>query len=186
MERSEQLLDDPAPEAEWEVWYRDIFDRECPPSVDVGGRGLVRGLMELWARYLFETVRPGGSEGFSRFHLRCERTHVGIEGDWEGATRLREWVFGTKEHGRKGYVAEGDARLLEIIAATHANLVMTNQRSDQILAVAAASVDRQDFEARLLGLAQRRDRDNPLLTASWSTIGSRKHSGRSGRAKSWL
>ena len=50
MEQDEHPLDDPARETEWEVWYLDTFDRECPPSVDVRGRGLVRGLIELWAR----------------------------------------------------------------------------------------------------------------------------------------
>ena len=47
MRRSEGPLRDPAPEAEWELWYRDTFDMECPPSVDVSGRGLAKGLMEL-------------------------------------------------------------------------------------------------------------------------------------------
>jgi hypothetical protein len=149
MERAEQSPRDPAPEAEWEVWYQDTFDRECPPSVDVSGRGLTRGLMELWARHLFETVRPGGSRGFSRFHLWWKGTHVDIHGDWEGATRLREWVFGAKKHSRKGYVEEGNTRLLEMIAVAHANLILANQPSEQILAAAAAAKDRQDFEARL-------------------------------------
>jgi hypothetical protein len=45
------------------VWYRDTFDRETRPSVDVRGQGLVEGLTELWARHLFETVRHGGGEG---------------------------------------------------------------------------------------------------------------------------
>lgn len=155
MEGREQSLRDPAPEAEWEVWYRDTFDRECPPGVDVSGRGLARGLTELWARYLFETVRPGGSKGFSRFHLRWERAQTNVGGNWKGATRLREWVFGTKEHSRKGYVGEGDARLLEKIAVIHANLILADQPGEQILATAAAAVDRQDFEARLLGLIER-------------------------------
>ena len=66
---------DPAPEAEWQVWYQDTFDRECPPSVDVRGRGLVSGLTELWARHLFETVRPGGDR---------RRAHAGGGGEQGG------------------------------------------------------------------------------------------------------
>jgi hypothetical protein len=155
VERSEQLLRDPGPEAEWQVWYRDTFDRECPPGVDVSGRGLVRGLMELWARNLFETVRPGGSKGFSRFHLWWEGTHTDIEGNWEGAVRLREWVFGTKKHSHKGYIEEGDARLLEKIAVIHANLALADQSCQQVLATAAAAVDRRVFEVQLLGLVER-------------------------------
>jgi hypothetical protein len=148
-------LPDPDPEAEWEVWYRDTFDRECPPSVDVSGRGLVKGLMELWARHLFETVRPGGGRGFSRFHLCWKQTRIDIDGSWKGATRLREWVFGAKEHGYRGYVEEGDTHLLERIAVIHVNLILANQPGEQILAAAAAAIDRQDFEARLSSLTKR-------------------------------
>jgi hypothetical protein len=153
---SEPSPANPAPEAEWEVWYRDTFDRECPPSVDVSGRGLVRGLMELWARHLFETVRPGGGRGFSRFHLRWKPMRsVEIEGDWEGATRLREWVFGSKAHSRKGYVEEGDTGLLEAVSVAHAHLILADRSCEPILATAAAAADRRDFEARLPGLTKR-------------------------------
>ena len=141
-------------ETEWEVWYRDTFDRECPPSVDVSGRGLVKGLMELWARHLFETVRPGGGKGFSRFHIRWEESWAEIDGDWEGATRLREWLFGAKKHSQRGYVEEADTHLLEEIALTHAILISADQTSEQILAAAAAAQDRQDFEKRLSRLTE--------------------------------
>ena len=149
-------LRDPDPDAEWEVWYRDTFDLECPPRVDVNGRALARGLMELWARYLFETVRPGGSKGFSRFHLRWNQTRIiNIEGDWKGATRLREWVFGTEKHSQKGYVEEGDVRLLGKIAVAHANLSLADQSCEQILATAARVAGRKGFEKWLSGLADR-------------------------------
>ena len=144
---------DPVPEAEWGVWYRDTFDRECPPSVDVRGRGLVSGLVELWARHLFETVRPGGAQGFSRFHLRWgQAMFVRVEGSWAGATRLREWVFGAKAHTRRGYVKAGDARLLVKVAVTHARLIVGDQAADQILEAAADAQDRPDFERRLAAL----------------------------------
>jgi hypothetical protein len=159
--KHEQPLSDPIPEVEWEVWYRDMFDRECPPSVDVSGRGLVKGLMELWARHLFETVRPGGNKGFSRFHIRWEGNWAEIGGDWEGATRLREWIFGTKKHTQRGYVEESDTRLLEKIAITHANLISANQTGEQILAAAAAAQDRQDFELRLSGLTGQKPTTEP-------------------------
>jgi hypothetical protein len=169
MKRSKGLPRDPLPEAAWEVWYRDTFDRECPPSVDVRGHGLVKGLVELWARHLFETVRPNGNRGFSRFHLHWEgRRAIAIEGNWQGATRLRQWVFVRKTHSRKGYIKEGDARLLEQIAITHARLLLASQPEEQILAAAAAAADRQDFEARLLDLSdvQLVDEENGLAAAS--------------------
>jgi hypothetical protein len=141
---------DPAPQAEWEVWYRDTFDRECPPSIDARGQGLVQGLKELWARHLFETVRPGGGRGFSRFHLLWKPARaVAIEGDWQGATRLRGWIFGGKQHSRRGYVAEGDARLLSQVVEAHAALLLAERSGAEILAAAAEARDRRDFEQRL-------------------------------------
>ncbi|MFN2227109.1 MAG: hypothetical protein ACK2UY_12395 [Anaerolineae bacterium] len=131
----------------WEVWYRDTFDRDCPPSVDVRGQGLVEGLTELWARHLFEAVRPRGGQGFSRFHLRREPgPPVQIRGDREGATRLRTWVFGGQEHTERSYVEAGDAWLLSQIAAAHAALLGTGRSAEEILATAAQVRDRQDFE----------------------------------------
>ena len=75
-----------ASEAEWEVWYQDTFDRECPRQVEVAGRGLVEGLIQLWARHLFETVQADGQRGFSRFNLwwKQERRSVVVVGEWEG------------------------------------------------------------------------------------------------------
>jgi len=137
-------------EVEWEVWYRDTFDRECPPRVEARGWGLVQGLMELWARHLFETVRPGGGQGFSRFHLRWEPAQfVQIRGDREGATRLRAWVFGEQEHTERGYVGAGDGRLLSQIAAAHAGLLGTGRSGEEILAAAAQARNRRDFERYL-------------------------------------
>ena len=120
-----------------------------PPSVDVSGHGLVKGLMELWARHLCETVRPGGSLGFSRFHLRWNQGHITVEGTWDGAVRLREWVFGTKQHCTSGYVNEADSHVLTIIATTHARLVVAGRTSESVLAAAATVTDWQDFETRL-------------------------------------
>ena len=145
---------DPALEAEWEVWYRDTFDRETRPSVDVRGQGLVKGLTELWARHLFETVRPGGGTGFSRFHLRWQDSFAHVTGDSAGEIRLREWVFGDKTRSRKGYVREGDARLLAQIAAAHAHLILAGQSGEPIVSLAASVKDLRDFEARLSDLAE--------------------------------
>jgi hypothetical protein len=81
--------------------------------------------------------------------------HIDIQGSWEGAVRLREWVFGRKKHSYKGYIEEGDARLLEKVAVVHANLVLAGQSCQQVLATAAAAVDRQEFEVRILSLMER-------------------------------
>jgi hypothetical protein len=144
---------DPTPEAEWQLWYRDLFDRECPPAVELRGRGLVVGLTELWARHLFETVRPNGSLGFSRFNLWTKPRSIAIDGDRAGAARLRSWVFGDKTESRRGYIAEGNAALLGQIAAAHARLIAAGDSAEPILAVAASAADRADFEVRLAGLS---------------------------------
>ena len=69
MELSRPTVHDPYPTEEWEIWYHDMFDRDASTSVDVRGRGLVKGLAELWARHFFETVTVDGKQGFSYFQL---------------------------------------------------------------------------------------------------------------------
>ncbi|HVC96691.1 MAG TPA: hypothetical protein VND64_23640 [Pirellulales bacterium] len=145
---------DPAPELAWEVWHRDTFDRECPPKCEVSGCGLVGGLLELWSRHLFEAVQTDGEKGFSAFQLWSENRRTSVEGPWEGAVRLRRWVFGNKERSEKGYVAEADTRLLEAVAIAHAVLHQAHQTSTPLLAAAIASADREDFEKRLADLTQ--------------------------------
>jgi hypothetical protein len=137
----------------WELWYRDTFDRECPPRIELRGRGLASGLVELWARHLFETVRPEARLGFSRFHLRCQPGGtVRIEGDLCGAARLRAWVFGPKQHTRRGYVAKADAALLRSLAAAHARLLRAGRDARAILDAAAKAGGRRDFETALAAL----------------------------------
>ena len=139
----------------WQLWYRDTFDRECPPQVDAQGQDLLDGLIELWARHLFETVRPGGGRGFSRFYLQWTPDgRAEITGDLEGARRLRKWVFGDQEHTRKGYVDAADQRLLKRVATTHRHLLEAGQTSAPILALARSAESRQAFVQALSDLTQ--------------------------------
>jgi hypothetical protein len=108
--------------------------------------------MELWARHLFESVRRDGGAGFSSFYLQLEERRAEICGPWEGAVRLRKWVYGDKEYSVKGYVAEADASILAMIALAHAALDLSGKTSEPILAAALASADRQQFENALAGL----------------------------------
>lgn len=142
------------PGSEWEVWYQDMFDRETPRSVDVSGQGLVEGLMELWARHLFSRVRPDGGEGFARFNLWSEGQSIQVEGPWEGAVRLREWIYGDKGTIREGYVKEARGRTLQEVAAAHTRLILAGGSGEQILEMAAASRSRRDFGRRLKTLAE--------------------------------
>lgn len=146
---------EPYPDEEWAVWYVDTFDRDFPPRSEVSGRGLVKGLTQLWARHLFETVRPDGESGLSSFHLKWRQGRVEIVGDREGATRLRGWMFGKKESSYKGYAAEADPALLKKVAVAHAHLIERRQKAEQILAIARAATDGTDFSNRLDDLIKR-------------------------------
>jgi hypothetical protein len=139
-------------QASWKVWYQDVFDRECPRSVEIAGQDLVKGLTELWARHLFETVQASGQKGFSRFNLWWEQRGQSIEivGDWDGQIRLRKWIFGDKRTARKGYVYAGDEKLLNKVAEVHVKLLLAGQSSEAILTAARAAASRKDFEAWLL------------------------------------
>ena len=112
----------------------------------------MKGLIELWARHLFETVRANGRKGFSRFNLwwKQEGQSIEVVGEWVGLTRLREWVFEEKQQAYRGYVQEGDKELLMKVAVAHSNLVLAGQTSEAILVAARASASWADFEARLL------------------------------------
>jgi hypothetical protein len=147
-------FNDPYPTEEWEIWYVDAFDRDAPPSIDVRGRGLVKGLAELWARHLFETVTAKGQQGFSSFQLHWERGKITITGDRKGAKRLRHWLFGKKETAYQGYVAEANSSLLTAIAYVHARLVQREQSAEEVLVLAVIAKDRKDFEDRLYTLIE--------------------------------
>lgn len=136
---------------EWQLWYQDTFDLECPRQVELAGRGLVAGLVELWARHLFETVQPDGQQGFSRFNLwlKGEGKSVEVLGDWNAQVRLRGWVFGDKRTSIKGYVQEGDRALLEKIAAAHKDCLQRGETSEPLLATVIASTSPDDFIQRL-------------------------------------
>jgi hypothetical protein len=140
---------DPYPAEEWEVWYVDTFDRDFPPRLEVGGRGLVQGLVELWARHMFENVLPDGRRGFSSFHLKWKQGRVVIDGDLGGARRLREWLFGEKETTYTSSVAEADPLLLKKVATAHARLLERQEKAERILAIALAAGDKADFSRRL-------------------------------------
>ena len=110
------------------------------------------GLEELWARHLGETVQADGHLGFSRFHLYRDAGHITVEGPWEGAVRLRQFVFGSKRSFSSGYVNEAEQQALSTIAMTHARLASEGRSSEDILEAAVAADDWSELEARLSSL----------------------------------
>ena len=137
------------PEAEWKLWYQDMFDRETPRQVEIAGRGLVRGLAELWTRHLKESVMNGGQPGFARFNLWWEQESrsITIQGDRDGMRRLRAWLLGDRLSPPEGTLLDQD--LLARVASSHAKLVVMNQNSVPILDAANSALNRKDFEKRL-------------------------------------
>lgn len=108
----------------------------------------MNGLTELWARHLFESVSPSGM-GFSRFHLTWEAGTVTVSGDSQGARKLREWIYGDKQHSKADYVAEADGDLLKHIATLHAGCLEQPNPTERICAAATEAADRTAFLKRL-------------------------------------
>jgi hypothetical protein len=144
----------PASEATWELWYQDLFDRECPRKVEMSGTGLVQGLAETWARHLFETVQADGQKGFSHFNLWWLQKQKSIEiiGNWEGMVRLRRWVFGSQRTANRDYLGDGDQALLMEIALAHCYMLLSGKSSEAILKLAQKCANRDDFLKQLADL----------------------------------
>ncbi len=131
--------DDPAPAQAWEVIYSDSFDRECPPSTQVSGHGVIPGFVELWCRFLHETVRPEGRAGFSHFELWFDGgpIRVGFERvDFKQAATIRRWVFGSLGPTTESVYEQADKELLHVLARAHARMRTTNGAAAAIVACA--------------------------------------------------
>ena len=154
MKDAKHLWPDPAPNVEWEVWSEDTFDREARPIKDAGGQGLLDGLTALWLRFLLETIRYEGNQGFTRFYLRHPpAAALTIKGPIDGAARLRYWVFGTDKREISDYLKVADRWLLELIISVHARLLVDESSSEPILKIAVEAADQSRFEAHLAELA---------------------------------
>ncbi len=143
------------PNTEWVLWYQDLFDRDTPRRVELAGRGWLAGLIELWARHLFEAVQANGERGFSRFNLWLPQTEKSIivVGDWQGQVRLRRWIYGDRQLTDTGYAEAGDRELLQSVASAHRNLILEGKTSGELLAWAAGVQNRADFIGRLSQVA---------------------------------
>lgn len=117
----------------YRLWYRDLFDREMPPSIDAEGDDAPEvALSLLWRAVLSEgVVPPKGLRSFSAFWLELEARRVEIAVDLganEGLERLREW-------------AESRPEIVRAIAVTHSRLL-----------------DQPDCDRAIVGEALRADR----------------------------
>jgi hypothetical protein len=135
---------------EWDLWYQDSFELRSPRRIECSGRGLVEGLLELWARHLYETVQPNGLTGFAKFDLwlKQEWWLVLISGDEDGQVKLRQWVYGEGKPS-SDYLESADRSLLVAIAETHAKLIENDLDCEDIIEGAEKSQTKDDFLAAL-------------------------------------
>ena len=138
---------DPIARAEWNLWYQDNFDRECPRQIDQSGTGLINGLIALWARHLYETIQPTEFLGFSRFNLWWKQRNRSIKvvGDLAGQRKLRRWVYGDKKSPYAGCMEIADKNLLSELAEAHSRLVLIDQTSEPIIDKALQSDSKDEF-----------------------------------------
>jgi hypothetical protein len=145
------------PEAAWQVWYSDTFDRETPRQVEASGQSLVDGLYELWSRFLYETVqeyhshgkRVFGAQGFARFYLTQSGPTITIHGDDAGAAKLRIWIYGPQPKDRSSFVMPGSRELLHTLVAAHVAFARPQDAGESLLAWAAECDDAEAFAVRL-------------------------------------
>lgn len=166
MSQSLTFFVDGDPEARWQLWVEDTFDRETPRQVEVSGQGLAAGLIELWTHHLFGGISDGGHATFTRYNLWWRRRSISIEIAPEPLPlrRLRRWLLGDTKQGRASAVATGDRDLQAHVAAVHGALIIAGATRPStagtrpILEAAAATRDGDDFRSRLVGLISDRER----------------------------
>jgi len=147
---------DPAPDARWEIWHQDTFDRAAPRTREASGRGLQAGLVELWSRHLREGIDEEGRPTFARFNLWWPQTasSVAITGYRSGAARLRRWLRpGRAATGAPDEPRLSRARLLQI-AHAHGRLLLAGQNSAPLLELARDAAHWADFARRLSRLSE--------------------------------
>jgi len=138
---------DPISIAEWDLWYQDNFDLECPRQISRSGQGLIVGLIELWAHHLYETIQPNGFFGFDRYNLwwKQEKRGVDIVGDLTGQLKLRKWMYGKRRSSYAGCMAIADKELIHLIAEAHSRLILLDQTSKAIVNLAIQSESKAMF-----------------------------------------
>lgn len=121
------------PDAAWEVWSLDTFDRDAPAHRDAAGRGLRAGLRELWRRVLTEGLLDSSDRTFTDFHLSCgRRVDLGVQPFANRAyARLRGWIYGVPgpyEPGgakdRDGWRERERTELLDALVLAHERLLV--------------------------------------------------------------
>jgi hypothetical protein len=137
--------------SKWELWYQDTFDQEGGRKKVREGNGLLDGLALLWARHLYDVVRPNDMIGFSQYNLwwKQRKFSIAVVGKMPGQEKLRRWVFEERRVDYSSYLQIADREILEIIAEAHYKLIMNNQSSELIINTAISSNNREEFIFRI-------------------------------------
>lgn len=125
----------------WDLYYRDTFDRDCPPMVTKKGMGLAQALFYLWQYTLTEGIVQDGRRSFSGFsldfapaieQLECARwldlrsfyNSIDTFGSQKGLAHFRSYVYGEREQiqKRETYI-KGGKQVLEAAAVYHRSLL---------------------------------------------------------------
>ena len=138
----------------WELIYRDTFDRECPPHAEKKGRGLRKGLYDLWLYTLSEGIAKDGTKTFSDFSLwfaddryLAEKYQVNARYDGGVDTRdpaklaaLRKTIFGERETiADKKQMMSGGKDMLRRIAESHERILVDKKDRSIPITIAEAS-----------------------------------------------
>lgn len=134
----------------WQLWYKDLFDRQCPAEMESEGEGLVRGLTELWLRHLAE-----GVHGLSRFTLACKNPLQYVEiarPERDAMLTLRRWVFRVDDPDATVDRKTVDFYVLDSLVAAHARLILGGHTVQPIVHLARTAPDVSDFVLALTAL----------------------------------
>lgn len=124
----------------WQLWYRDTFDRDAPPSLEARGTDIVHGLHALWFSTLKEAILENGSASFSRFHLTwgdapAMRVEIVVNPfDNLALLKVRRWVgFAEPSPTREGlptgqHLEEQRETVLGRLAQAHYDLLQKSRR----------------------------------------------------------
>ncbi len=123
----------------WNLIYRDTFDRETPPSISKTGTGIKSGILYLWQYTLSDGITKNGNRSFSSYNLTFEDTKSyrdeanthgfsltdNIINVWHSAialSKLRAFIYGDVDRtgGRESDIEKG-GMLLNLLAEYHYN-----------------------------------------------------------------
>lgn len=120
---------------EWQLWYRDTFDRETPVSIEKSGTGILDGLYALWWHTLVEGITEAGLVSFSAFWLTWgegdDFNTVKIDVEASSNKALIKLRHRADIHPSTGFSQDEKNPLVMKAARRHYELLQVNIRSSE-------------------------------------------------------